>query len=255
MCTPLVNLNDALTSFLSSGDSLMEVEKVIAYSLNIDHAVNEIIRTKRYDTLPLFLPLLPLDNEGICDKRFAQIYAQAMLDDDFETRKQLDCLREHIDFRKVCFWYGALMVVPKDMEQIKREVSSWNHYLHGLVSADNLELFLSSINVGYNTPIRERVSKYCAKRIMDHFGYAPRDLNIYVNVAVARNNKQTMAHLFERVEVSLCDAIARYLCYGRCEPAFARWLLEEKYYRPTEEDWKKLENEREELYTALQDEV
>lgn len=147
------------------------------------------------------------------------------------------------------------MVAPKDIDQVKREVSSWNHYLHGLVSVDILELLLSSVNVGYNTPIREKASEYCAKRIMDHFGYASKDLNIYVNVAVTQNNKQTIAYLFERVGAALCDAIARYLCYGRCEPVFAHWLLEEGYYRPTKENWRRLKNEREELYAALSADV
>lgn len=267
MSASLVNLNDALTSFLSSGESLMEVEKVVACSLDHHHVVEEIIRSKRYDALPLFLPLLLCDRYGHYDERFAKVYAQALLDEDEQTIKQLACLGESINFRKVSFWYGALTIVPKDLEQIKHKVSSWVDYLDGLISADNLELFLAHQGTAFSSSFRTTASRYCARKVMDHLGYASENRKVYASEALSANNKETIIHLFSRhlstrvgewliIGTRLHSEIKYELLFGNGEDAsFVRWLLEEKYYCPTEDDWAELKDEREKLYTALQADV
>ena len=255
MATP-VNLNRILTTLLSSGNSLLEIEQIVACSLDHHRLVDEIIRTKRYDTLPLFLPLFLRDRYGHYDERFAKVYAQALLDEDEQTIKQLTCLGESINFRKVSFWYGALTIVPKDLAQVKREVSSWVDYLDGLISADNLELFLAHQGTAFSSSFRTMTGRYCARKVMDHLGYASENRKVYVSEALSANNKETIIHLFSRIGTRLHSEIKYELLFGNGEDAsFVRWLLEEKYYCPTEDDWAELKDEREKLYEQLQADV
>ena len=246
MSTSLVDLNSTIVSLLSCG-SVTDIKSVMECSLDIHLIIKEIIRTKRYDTLPLFLHLLPV---GAFDHEFAKIYAQALLDEDEETTEQLDCLDERLNHNLVSFYYGTLTTSAKTHPLCE---SCSEEYLDGLISVDNLELFLFFEGTHWNPSFPSAAAKYGATRTMDHLGYAEYNIKMYVQSALSVRNKQTIDHLFEKIGFR----VRRFTrnCIHRIsfvDPSFVKWLLEEGYYSPTKKDTERLKEEQPELYTALQ---
>lgn len=255
MTTPL-DLNSFLTPLLTGG-SLADLQGLIDLSLDPDRILTEILQTKRYEALPLFLPLLHLKKGDERTMILAKMMAQAFLDEDEEAVGLLRRhLQEYVKTGQIAFCCGQLATSLSASHNYRFHME----YEEGLISVDNLELFL--LHRG-SKPISdyllESAGHYCAKRIMDHFGYSHVAKDRYLCGAFAIKNQDTIRHLFDRVEdkISLPEGI-KCFTFSHSNSvtlvSFARWLLREGFLQFNEEDWEELKVHSS-IYFGLQSDV
>lgn len=257
MNTQFVDLNSSLTALLVNG-TVEDVKRLVACSLTPDRVFQSIIETKRYDTIPLLIPFLQLnDNEEFCDE-FARIYAQAIVDGNVEVKNQLRCLGYDLDDNQIAFHYGTLIT---SAEGCDANLISYSSFSHGLISVDNLDLFTILNEDHLTTYLCICSGEHRAKRMMSHFGFSSDNLKYYISGAIGKLNKETIVYLFEKVEDrKMLLKLMRLGILDRYDIRddffnFVRWLLSQGFLEFRECHWKRLELHQSILYNALQSDV
>lgn len=187
---------------------------------------------------------------------FVAMYALALLEDDVNTLRALDCIGDHLNKKKVSFCYGALARTPLHAEQAKEKIMFMPDYIQGLISKDNLALLLLLEVVWWKPATWLTAAQHCAKKTMGHIGYGPCTLPMYISGAMVANNKETIKYLSTKIGVNLHQEIGRFVLYIDFDCAqFVCWLIQESYYQPTEADWNILKSKKPDLYRTLQSDV
>lgn len=255
------NLNSFLPQLLANG-SLADLQGLINFSLRPDRIVAEIARSKRYEALPLFLQLLHLEENGEGYDELAKMVANELLKENAEAVSFLQQhLQGYVRSGPLAFYCGQLATSLPISGSLAHNYQFCDEYTDGLISADNLDLFL--IHRGTKpTPGRlyAIAGKYCAKRCMGHFGYSSAEIDWYLQGSFSSKNQDTISHLFDWVEDKddLREGI-NHLTFNRANDngivPFVSWLLHKGFLELTEKDWTELKIHFAVLYEGLQADV
>ena len=262
MTTPLfTDLNSALSIILETG-TIEDVQRLVQSNLTPESIFRGIKKTKRYETIGAFLPLLDLDhNEYRCED-FDRLFAKAIVEKNTEGVAQLRShIGKYLNNKNIAFYCGQYATSPQLPIECNTDYTKMIEFQEGLVSADNLDLLLL-FEVTQVERLCIVVGEYCAKKSMDHFGYDDNALKNYVQGVMFTKNLDTFRHLLETVEerdrllAQVKKAVIKEMRFPlRDLTSTVKWLLKEKYVSFTEVEWAKMKKDLPVLYAALQEDV
>lgn len=263
MTTPsFVDLNEVLPTVVSAG-TREEVQKLVASNLTTNSILEVMKKTKRYDLLNLFLPLLKLDGDRELCETFDILFAEALAEGNAEGLAQLrKHLKPHLDHHNIAFHYGQIATSAQLPVECDRDYTETVEFQEGLVSVNNVGL-IPLREQRYN---RERLcitaGEYCAKESMTYFGYDTDELKGYLRGAIFMQNFATFQYLHETVSdrerylTQVKKVILREIQFASKETIpLVSWLLKEGHMSFTEEEWTKMRKDVPLLYTGLQADV
>ena len=107
------DLNKVLPSLFARG-TVEDAQRLVAASLAPDSIIEEIKKSKRYEMIESFLPLLQLgENTDRCEE-FEKMFARAIADEQEEGIRQLQLhLSNYCSNNQIAFYYGQLATSPQ----------------------------------------------------------------------------------------------------------------------------------------------
>lgn len=218
-----------------------------------------IKKSKRYDLISAFLPLLDLDQDAYRCEEFDKLYAKAILAENQEEITQLELhLKRYLNNNNIAYYYGRISIKNELPSECGQDFLAHLEYREGLVSVDNLDLLLALDLEGYNLQsLYKEAGASCAKRVMDHFGYSSDIIECYVKGAFRTKNKETITHLWLNVEnKEILSGLIKYnLPADLAIVPYEQWLIANKYLILDQEDWEDMNRNFPLLYTALEQDV
>lgn len=260
MTTPsFVDLNEVLPRVVATG-AREDVQRLVASNLTTNSIVEVMKKTRRYELLDLFLPLLNLDCSRELCETFDILFAEALAEGNAEGLAQLRRhLKPYLDHRNIAFHYGQIATSTQLPVACDRDYTQMVEFQEGLVSVNNVDL----IPLREQHYSRERLhiaaSEYCAKGSMDCFGYDTDKLKGYIRGAIFMQNFATFQHLLETVRdrerylTRVKKVVLREIRFQSRETIqFVSRLLKEGYLSFTEEEWAMMQKDLPLLYAGLQ---
>lgn len=255
-----VDLNQVLLA-TSATCTLDDVKQLLSFSLQQETILQVVKSSRRFDLLLEFLPFIRFDQPIV--EELEKMLAQAIVDDDQEVIAQIEqCTKNQLSLKKIAFHLGRLAIPSTDTS---RHVA-YEEYLEGVISIDNLELFLTLDISNYNPGLlRRNVAGYSAMRILNYL----LDLDpVHYNCITAAYDlfkKDVINLIFEKYpdRQALLDELNTSLYegirYGFVNPDEfikpTRWLLTEGFLVLSEEDLQKIRAIDPTFYRALQADV
>lgn len=266
-----MDLNQALEQDIQTL-SLERATELVSFSLQWEKILAQLERSKRFELLPAFLPILQLDLYTERCHELARVYAQCLLEEDKESVQIMDkYLSKYLHKTDVAFWYGKICKECKLPSWAEQKYLDCCGYLMGLAAADNLDLFLQARSLFFDKPskrlgeayIYRLAATYCAVKILDHLGYAQEPLGIYVDYCIHEGDLKTLEFLFTRVEdtnllIKLLKEkqnIMSVLLEGGDALNLFRTCLAKGWLVFSEAEWKQLKEKNPRLHQQLQADV
>lgn len=252
------NLNEGLTAVLATG-TVDDAERLVASTLLADSVFTALTQAKRFDLLGTFLPLLDLDRRPELYESIDRLFAEAIVEGNQEDAKQIKLhLGKYLNDVSVSFHVGTLMTSAVTLGE-HEDYTAYTQYKEGLVSVDNLDLLLTLRNGQIETSeLRQAAGRYCAKRVMNHFGYSKPLVGQYIRGAFERENIDTITYLFEKVkkkEVVLKLVKNQIFFYSGWTPTFACELVANGYVSFTKDEWRRIKSEYSSFYRYVSADV
>lgn len=251
-----VDLNELLAQRLASGD----IGQLLTCTLDPTRTLLLIHEKKQYSLLGSLAQKVNFN--AILSGTLYEVYADLVRDKDEAAINALYRICEY-DHEELSFLCGE-----KGYDaNILGDDFSLAHYVMGIISVDNLELFLATkekyserwqgnIITGYDRgqDVRELASHYFAPKILDHLWYDNVSMIYYLNNIALLQNKALLHHLWMKEKVAHC--LYGVLTTKAPEPRLhiLQWILKQGC-QLDEITWLAIQSEMPELHKACAPDV
>lgn len=145
-------------------------------------------------------------------------------------------------------------ILGVNFASIPSECRRASAYALGCVAVDNLEEFLKfEREIGYPPEALVYAGKHCSCKVMQHYGFTPDQLYLYIDGAILGRNKETLRFLLPYQYVQS----EWYYCLRKKDPSFD-FVVEcyrEGLLTLSELAWSQMKENNTHLYDALREDV
>lgn len=255
-----VDLNQVILA-ASATCTVDDVKQLLGFSLQQETILQVIKSSRRLDLLPELLPLIRFDRPIV--EELEKMLAQAIVDNEQQVIAQIEqCTKQQLSLEKIAFHLGRLAAPSTDVGHYV----AYEQYLNGVVSVDNLELFLKiDISECDLNHLRGDIAEYSATKILSHLLEIDADRYNCIASAYHHFSKGVIKLIFEKYpdRQVLLDKLNRLtiqcLCVNWIDPNEliepTQWLLAQGFLVLSDADWQKIRGINPTFYRELQSDV